>query len=627
MHNKIVVICVSMLFIVTAIPAVTSLNDRIITPKVSCRSTQRGSLDNWIEMQKLLASDGEANDEFGLSVSISGDTALIGAFKDSDNGQYSGSAYVFIRTSTNWTLQQKLLASDGEAHDYFGNYVSLSGDTALIGAVGVDSQQGAAYVFIRTGTTWTQQAKLLASDGGAYDQFGCSVSVSGDTALIGAYGHDSNKGSAYAFIRTGTTWAQQAELLAPDGATNDQFGFDVALSGDTTLIGAHWDDDNGKYDSGSAYVFTRTGATWSQQQKLLASDAEAGDEFGGSVSLSCDTALIGAPKNDMATVPGSAYVFTRTGTTWTQQAKLVASDGIAPDFFGCAVSLDGDIALVGAFWGDGIVTDSGSAYVFTRSGTAWTQQAKLFASDGEGYDRFGSSVSLSGDTVLIGAFEDDNAKGSAYVFTYGNENQPPVTPPAPSGPDGGVVGVDYMFSAVTTDPEEDNVSYFFDWGDGQNSGWVGPFPSGATATAAHAWSEEGTYLVKVKAKDENGAETDWSTTHSIAIGAAPNLTVGDFKGGLGVRAVVKNSGNGTATNITWSIDLEGKLVFLWGHTTGNISSLAPGGTAKILTGLILGLGKITIVATATCEEGVTCTEDGTAIVILFFVVGVSEPLP
>jgi hypothetical protein len=329
----------------------------------------------------------------------------------------------------------------------------------------------------------------------------------------------------------------------------------------------------------------------------------------------------------MASVPGSAYVFTRTGTTWTQQAKLVASDGIAPDFFGCDVSLDGDTTLIGAFWGDGIVTDSGSAYVYTRSGTSWTQQAKLFASDGEGYDRFGSSVSLSGDSVLIGAFGDDSFKGSAYVFTYGNENQPPVTPPAPGGPEVGVVGVNYFFSAVTTDPEEDNISYFFDWADSQNSGWVGPFPSGATATAAHAWSEEGTYLVKVKAKDENGAETDWSPTHSIDIGAAPKLMVGDFKGGLGFHAVVKNSGNGTATNITWSIDLQGKMIFHGGRTTGNISSLAPGGTAKINTGLILGLGKTTIVVTATCEQGVTCTEDGTALVLLFFVVGVSEPLP
>jgi hypothetical protein len=627
MQNKIVVICVSMLCIATAIPVVTSLNDGILTPMVSCSGTERSSLDNWIELQKLLASDGEANDAFGLSVSLCGDTALIGAFKDSDNGQYSGSAYVFTHTDDNWTLQQKLLASDGEAHDFFGSSVYLNSDTALIGAPGVASQQGAAYVFIRTGTIWTQQVKLLASDGVAYDQFGCSVSVNGNTALIGAYGHDYNKGIAYIFNLTSTTWTQQAELLAPDGATNDQFGFAVALDGDTALIGAHWDDDNGKYDSGSVYVFIRTGVTWSQQQKLLASDAESGDEFGTSVSLSGDTALIGAPKNDMASVPGSAYVFTRTGTTWTQQAKLVASDGIAPDFFGCAVSVDEETALVGAFWGDGITTDSGSTYVFTRSGTTWTQQAKLFASDGEGYDRFGQSVSISGENALIGAFEDDNGKGSAYMFTKGTVNQPPVIPPAPSGPDVGVVGVDYMFSAVTTDPEEDNVSYFFDWGDGENSGWVGPFPSGATATAAHAWSEEGTYLVKVKAKDENGAETDWSPTHSIAIGAAPDLTVGDFKGGLGVHAVVKNSGNGTATNITWSIDLEGKLVFLGGHTTGNISSLAPGGTAKITTGLILGLGKITIEATATCEQGVSCTEDGTAIVLLFFVVGVSEPLP
>jgi hypothetical protein len=461
-------------------------------------------------MQQLLASDGEANDEFGLSVSISGDTALIGAIKESDNGQYAGSAYVFTYTGTNWTLQQKLVASDGQAHDYFGYFVSLDGDTALIGAAGVASQRGAAYVFVRSGTTWSQQAKLLASDGADYDEFGCSVSVSGDTALVGAYGHDGSKGAAYVFFRTGTSWTQQAKLIAPDGTTNDQFGLSIALSGDTALVGAHWDEDIDDYDSGSAYVFIRTGTTWSQQQKLLASDGAAYDEFGRAVSLSGDTALIGAPKSDMATVPGSAYVFTRSGTSWAQQQKLVASDGIAPDFFGCAVAVEGDNALVGAFWGDGIQTDSGSAYVFARSGATWTQQAKLIASDGEGSDMFGYAVSLSGGYGLIGAFEDDSAEGSAYVFTKQTENLPP-DPPVISGPANGKAKQPYNYTFNATDPNNDDVSYYIDWGDNTTSGWLGPYPSGDALLQSHTWATKGSYTIKAKAKDIYGNESGWGT--------------------------------------------------------------------------------------------------------------------
>ncbi len=504
MKTKIIVIGICMLFIATMIPVVSSLNDGAVTPK------NVSTFDTWTEIQKLLASDGETNDEFGLSVSIDGDTALIGTVKDNENGQYAGSAYVFIRTDDTWTFQQKLLAINGQAHDYFGYSVSLSGDTALIGAVGVDSGKGASYVFVRSGVTWAEQAKLTASDAGLYDEFGCSVSVNQDTSLIGSYGHEGGKGSAYVFVRTGATWTQQAELLASDGNTNDQFGLSVALDGDSALIGAHWDDFSDDDDAGSAYVFTRAGTTWTQQQKLVASDGQAGDEFGRSVSLSGDTALIGAPKNDMASTPGSAYVFARSDTVWAQQQKLVPSDGVAPDYFGCAVALDDDTAVIGAFWGDGLVTDSGSAYVFARSGTLWSEQAKLFASDGEGYDEFGYAVSLWEDTALVGAFQDDGAKGSAYVFTSEVDNQPPSAPVI-SGPASGKAKHMYNYSFNSTDPNNDDVSYFIDWGDNTTSGWIGPYASGTAIIQSHAWSKKGTYTITAKARDVYGTESGWGT--------------------------------------------------------------------------------------------------------------------
>ncbi|MCB9336650.1 MAG: hypothetical protein H6577_00820 [Lewinellaceae bacterium] len=383
------------------------------------------------ETDKLTASDGATDDQFGWSVSLSGDYALIGAYGDSGNGNgsYSGSAYVFVRSGTAWTEQAKLTASDGASGDFFGNSVSLSGDYALIGAYQDDDNgnlSGSAYVFVRSGTTWTEQAKLTASDGAANDWFGNSVSLSGDYALIGATkdsgnGNGSYSGSAYVFVRSGTAWTEQAKLTASDGAANDWFGNSVSLSGDYALIGAYGDSGNGNgFSSGSAYVFVRSGTAWTEQAKLTASDGATDDQFGWSVSLSGDYALIGAYGDDNNVADsGSAYVFVRSGTTWTEQAKLTASDGAANDWFGWSVSLSGDYALIGAYRDDNNVADSGSAYFFVRSGTTWTEQAKLTASDGATDDQFGWSVSLSGDYALIGAsYDDDNGdnSGSVYVF-------------------------------------------------------------------------------------------------------------------------------------------------------------------------------------------------------------------
>jgi len=362
------------------------------------------------EIQKLLANDGAAGSPFGNSVAVDEDTAVIGVSGDDDNGGNSGSAYVFTRDAGVWTEQQKLVAGDGAAGDMFGVSVAVDGDTAVIGAFFDDDngiKSGSAYVFTRSGTAWTQQAKLIASDGAAHDVFGESVAVDGDTAVIGARLDDDNgvaSGSAYVYIRSGTTWAQQAKLAAVDAAALDRFGFSVAVDGDTAVIGAHLDDDNGGA-SGSAYVFTRSGSAWTQQQKLTASDGAASDFFGISVAMDGDTAVIGASgDDDNGAGSGSAYVYIRSGTTWAQQAKLAASDGTALDRFGASVAVDADTAVIGAHFDDVRGTDSGSAYVFIRSGTTWAQQAKLAAGDAAPVDRFGFSVAVDGDTAMIGAF-------------------------------------------------------------------------------------------------------------------------------------------------------------------------------------------------------------------------------
>ncbi|MBK8430868.1 MAG: hypothetical protein IPL28_06050 [Chloroflexi bacterium] len=237
------------------------------------------------EQAKLTASDAAANDNFGVSVAVSGDTAVIGAYQDDDGGSNSGSAYVFTRSGEVWSEQAKLTASDAAANDFFGISVAVSGDTAVIGAYqddNVGSNSGSAYVFTRSGEVWSEQAKLTASDPAMNDWFGYSVAISGDTAIIGAYLDDdggSNSGSAYVFTRTAGVWSQQAKLTASDPAMDDWFGYSVAISGDTAVIGAYQDDDGGS-DSGSAYAFTRMGVVWSQQAKLTASDPAANDWFG-----------------------------------------------------------------------------------------------------------------------------------------------------------------------------------------------------------------------------------------------------------------------------------------------------------------------------------------------------------
>jgi hypothetical protein len=380
---------------------------------------------------KLTADDAAADDRFGYSVAISGDTAVIGAYNDDDSGDSSGSAYVFVRDGTTWSQQAKLTASDAAAGDYFGYSVAISGDTAVIGADrnnDAGDLSGSAYVFLRSGTTWSQQYKLTASDAAAEDYFGWSVAVSGDTAVIGAIGDDDAgdfSGSAYVFLRSGTTWSQQQKLTATDAAEGDEFGFSVAVSSDTAVIGAHQNDDAGD-SSGSAYVFVRSGTAWSQQTKLTAGDAAANDKFGYSVAISGDTAIIGACYDENGgIISGSAYVFAHSVTTWSQQAKLTASDAAAGDYFGVSVAISGDKAVIGAHCNDDAGTDSGSAYVFARSVTTWNQNYKLTASDAAANDAFGYSVATSGDMLVIGAFGDDDGgsnSGSAYVYRE-------VTPP------------------------------------------------------------------------------------------------------------------------------------------------------------------------------------------------------
>ncbi len=468
------------------------------------------TIDPIAQQAYLKASNTGAKDLFGVSVSVSGDTVVVGApWEDSnatgvngnegdDSALDAGAVYVFVRIGTTWSQQAYLKASNTESGELFGISVAASDDTVVVGSPGEDSsatgvngnqsdngaaESGAAYVFVRNGTSWSQQAYLKASNTGNSDIFGCSVAASGDTVVVGARGEGSSamgvngdqsnngasgSGAAYVFVRNGTAWSQQAYLKASNTNAGDSFGFSVAVSGGTIAIGAQCEDsnatgvngdqsNNGAKDSGAAYVFVQNGTTWSQQAYLKASNTGAHDRFGSSLSMSGDSVAVGTWEEDsdatgvngdqssnLAPDSGAVYVFVRNGTTWSQQAYLKASNTDGGDGFGSAVSVSGDMLVVGAGCeassatgvngdqSDESAWGAGAAYVFVRNGPTWTQQSYLKASNTESFEYFGSSVSVSGSIVAVGAYHEDSnatgvngdqsnngagAAGAAYVFT------------------------------------------------------------------------------------------------------------------------------------------------------------------------------------------------------------------
>ena len=438
------------------------------------------------------ASNTGGIDRFGYSVAISGDTLVVGApFEDSDatgvNGNQNndrasqtGAAYIFTRSAGVWSQQAYLKAPYYSGR--FGLSVDISVDTVVVGATfepspttGVNGprgdnsapRSGAAYVYTRTAGTWSHQAYLKASNTDAYDDFGRSVSISGDVLVVGAPGEDSiamgvngddsddslrSSGAAYVFNRVSGTWTQQAYIKASTPGKDDSFGWDVAISADTLVVGAILEDSNAvgvggdeandfAGQSGAAYVYTRSASVWSQQAYLKASNTGINDLFGYSVAISGDIVVVGSPdedsdatavngnqNNESATDSGAAYIFTRNSAVWGQQAYLKASNAGSNDRFGLSVGGFGETLIVGAPAEDG---SSGAAYVFSRIANTWSQQARLIASNVQLFDEFGWAVATSADTQVVGALSEDSgatgvngnegdastASGAVYVFS------------------------------------------------------------------------------------------------------------------------------------------------------------------------------------------------------------------
>jgi hypothetical protein len=394
------------------------------------------------QVQKLLASDISSSAAFGESTAMSADgtTALVGAGGRFLSGVgTTGAVYAFNYNAGTWSQSQIIVSSDLEYADRFGSSVAMSanGNIAVIGARNEDTSpntdNGAAYIFTRSAGVWTQQAKLVASDPASSVTFGQSASISSDGTTVAIGSPESGTGGAvYVFTGSGTTWTQQAKLVASDAAASDQFGYQVSISsnGNTLLTGAQ-NKTVTNTGNGAAYVFTRSGTTWSQQAKLVPTTLQIYQGFGSSVAISStgDSAFIGAPSasNTGASFSGSVYYFTRSGSTWTQQQKITSSDIQTSDSFGCSVviSANGSLLLAGAYAEDTSPnSNQGAVYSFTLSGSSWVQQTKYFASDPESNDNFGNSqisVSSDGSRFMVGSSSEATApntyNGAVYTYT------------------------------------------------------------------------------------------------------------------------------------------------------------------------------------------------------------------
>ncbi|MFZ1702183.1 MAG: FG-GAP-like repeat-containing protein [Pyrinomonadaceae bacterium] len=618
----------------------------------------------WSQQAYLKPSNTDAGDRFGFSIAISGDTIVISAsLEDSNatgvNGDQSnnsaseaGAAYVFTRSGTTWSQQAYLKASNTAAFDRFGNSVSVSGDTVVVGAFAEDSNAtgvggdqsnnsasnaGAAYVFTRSGTTWTQQAYLKASNTESGDTFGETVSVSGDTVVVGADAEDSsatgvdgdqgsnssgNSGATYVFTRSGSTWSQQAYLKASNTGADDRFGTRVSVSGDTVVVVADAEDsnatsvngdqgDNSAPNSGAAYIFTRSGTTWTQQAYLKASNAEAGDGFGDSVAVSGDTVVLGVRLEDS----------NATGVNGDQNNNSAGN--------------------------------SGAAYVFSRSGTTWTQQAYLKASNTGILDQFGLSVAVSGDTVVVGAFNEDSnatgvngdqsdnsepASGAAYVFGGGGGPTPTPTATPTASPTATPISTSLGTYPDTSVAMSDNITITPDAAPTDTTritvsaptSFIGeleadPMTGDVRVTnAALANTTPGTYEITVTAFGPGGTATaifdltvtdpppcaglDFSPAVNYGTGRLPNnVTIGDFNGDgdqdlltlnsqFGTGSVLLGNGDGTfADAVDYSVGLDPFSVAVGDFNGDGIQDLAVANELDLVS-ILLGNGDGTFAA-------------------------------
>lgn len=385
---------------------------------------------------KITAPNGNPSDLFGFSVALSGDILVVGTPYEDSQALDAGAAYVFVRTNGQWTFEQKLVSPDFGPGLWFGYAVAIDGNKLIIGAPNANGNiltTGAAYLFVRSNGSWLPSPRIAPSDGKPTDMFGQAVDIAGDSILIGSPRCDAkgiDSGAAYVFAWNGTTYIEQKKLYPNDAKDGDHFGSSVAMNGETAVVGAP-DADLFGPDSGSAYAFVRQGNLWSQQKKFIPTNGNPGDGFGWSVDIDSETAIIGSPMDDaFAPNAGAAYIFQRTGIAWNLGGSLSPMGFVADDRFGSSVAISGASIAVGALLDDTAGMNAGAAYLFTRQGTSFSQDLEIAANDAAIGDAFGFAVAISGQTVVATAYLDDDlgtSSGAAYIYELRNEDGEPCT--------------------------------------------------------------------------------------------------------------------------------------------------------------------------------------------------------
>jgi FG-GAP repeat len=390
-------------------------------------ATEITSITPW-----FTSSDNAPGDAFGVRMSMSGDTVVIGDADDSRDAPWSGSAYVFVKDGAGWVQQQKLLPTTPANDQVFGASVSIDGDTIVVGAPGEGDPglrfAGAAYVFVRDGSNWVLQQKLLLPEPRYGDGFGGAVAISGDSIVVTAGGDGDDNflpGSASVFARDQNgVWSFQQKFRASDQIRDQMYGGSVAISGDTVLVGSEYIAPNHGAGIGAVYVYERVGTVWGETKKLASSTWKGGYEFGRSLAIDGNIAVIGAYYEEHGSnTRGSVYVFVRDHGEWAQQQKLFVKENLAEwDFFGVSVAIHGSTVIAGNGGADG---QRGAAYVFTADDKLnWSQQTKLVAGDGLIEEHFATSVATNGSEVLVSAPGKDITGPSCGAVYYGGITAP-----------------------------------------------------------------------------------------------------------------------------------------------------------------------------------------------------------
>lgn len=437
---------------------------------ISLCASSIASAQTWTQLSKVVAPDRIAMANYGITVAIEGDYAVIGAPKDNTDAlsqnpmDETGAIYIYKKISGVWSFQQKLVAPDRANYDYYGWSVAISGNYIAVGsyfartdATGANPVPGAGAVYIlkNTAGTWAQVQKIVASDRESQNYFGFAVDIDGDDIVVGAYQNDKNTtgilpivkaGAAYIFKNNAGTWSQTQKIIASDRGPNDNFGYSVSISGKYIVVGAPYEDEdltggNSMTDAGSAYVFKESGGTWIQIKKLIATDRSIDANFGIAVDNTIDDIIVGAFKEskdasgtNLIIGTGAAYIYSNNSDAWTQTQKIVASDRQDGGYFGRSVSLFNKSAIIGAYTecynlqGQDSLSTAGAAYIFSDPGTGWAQVEKIIANTRNAFSNFGFSVGIYGDNVIVGALNDSKDAnninnltfaGAAYFFEKG----------------------------------------------------------------------------------------------------------------------------------------------------------------------------------------------------------------